>query len=637
MRLRPASLAWLSTLAVSLAGTTVWSAPPRGKAPTVQDALKLAPVQREIDFDKPADDEAARCTMKPEKLGGKTGWVVRDSAGQVLRHFIDGNADGYVDQWCYFKDGIEVYRDIDSNANEKADQYRWLGTAGTRWGVDQNEDGRIDAWRAISAEEVTAEVVAALKERDSARFTRLLLAPRELQGLGLGTEATADLTKRIEAAPAAFKQLAASQNVLGADARWVYFGGSRPGIVPAGTNGSTEDLTVYENVAAMIESAGKHGQLPIGTLVKAGEAWRLIDVPQLGENVAETEPNGYFFRAPQRREVAQNNVGRPNEETQKLMAELEDIDKQIAAGSGGDDLARKNDRRVQILVTLANKSERPQDRTQWLRQLIDTVSASAQMGTFPNGQEVLKALRKQLKGKDDAELISHLDYSLITIDYFQQLQPAGADYPKIQAAWLETLEKFIADHPGAPEAADAKLQLAVAADLAGNEADALKHYNSILSTGEGTPAYRKAQGAKTRLESVGQPIALAGKTIDGKTFNLAQLKGNVVLIHYWSSTAEPSTANLPILKDLLARFGKKDFKIVGVNLDARAEDLQAYLAGNPLNWPQLFEVGGLDSRLANEMGIHTLPTMLLVDRQGRVANRGIHAEELEKELKPLLK
>ena len=46
--------------------------------------------------------------------------------------------------WCYFLDGLEVYRDIDSNFNGKADQYRWFHTAGTRWGTDKNEDGRID-------------------------------------------------------------------------------------------------------------------------------------------------------------------------------------------------------------------------------------------------------------------------------------------------------------------------------------------------------------------------------------------------------------------------------------------------------------------------------------------------------------
>ena len=47
--------------------------------------------------------------------------------------------------------------DIDADFNGKADQYRWFHTAGSRWALDTNEDGQIDGWKTISAEEVTAD------------------------------------------------------------------------------------------------------------------------------------------------------------------------------------------------------------------------------------------------------------------------------------------------------------------------------------------------------------------------------------------------------------------------------------------------------------------------------------------------
>src|SRR5207249_2935526 len=137
-------------------------------------------------------------------IGGFTGYVVRTDSGQVLRRFLDANGDNKVDQWCYFKDGIQIYRDIASNFNNKADQYRWLGTAGTRWGLDDDENGRIDSWRIISAEEVTVEVVAALRDRDAARFQRLLLSADELKTLGLSHKQLADLTDKIAAAKKEF-------------------------------------------------------------------------------------------------------------------------------------------------------------------------------------------------------------------------------------------------------------------------------------------------------------------------------------------------------------------------------------------------------------------------------------------------
>jgi hypothetical protein len=153
--------------------------------PTVEQALKLMPVQKDVEIDTPRDADIPKATIKGEKMGSFSAWVVRDAAGQLLRKFADTNNDNIVDQWCYYRDGIEVYRDIDSNFNGKADQYRWLNTAGTRWGMDENEDTKVDSWKAISAEEVSAEVVRALAEQDPARFQRVLLTESELKSLGL--------------------------------------------------------------------------------------------------------------------------------------------------------------------------------------------------------------------------------------------------------------------------------------------------------------------------------------------------------------------------------------------------------------------------------------------------------------------
>jgi hypothetical protein len=182
---RPYRLAAALTLG-SLA--SLWTATARADAPTAEQALRLAPVQKHVEYVKPSKETAPQCTIRAEKEGGVTAWVVRDGEGQVLRRFADTNSDNVVDLWCYYRDGFEVYRDIDADGNGKADQYRWFNIGGTRWGIDRNEDGQIDAWRAISAPEVAEELVLALQTRDRARFELLLVSPRELGELGLGTK-----------------------------------------------------------------------------------------------------------------------------------------------------------------------------------------------------------------------------------------------------------------------------------------------------------------------------------------------------------------------------------------------------------------------------------------------------------------
>ena len=55
------------------------------------------------------------------------------------------------------------------------------------------------------------------------------------------------------------------------------------------------------------------------------------------------------------------------------------------------------------------------------------------------------------------------------------------------------------------------------------------------------------------------------------------------------------------LKELWNKYGRS-LAIIGVSLDNNVKDLNAYLAENPLPWPQIFEEGGLDSRPANALG-----------------------------------
>ena len=150
-----------------------------------------------------------------------------------------------------------VYRDIDSNFNGTPDQCRWFHTAGSRWGIDANEDGIIDSWKTISAEEVTAEVVAAIATQNVDRFARLVLTPEELKSLGLGKTRSDGVAEKINKAVAAFKAMVSQQKAITPNSVWVQFNAGRPGVVPAGTDDSTKDLRVYENAMAIIETAGK--------------------------------------------------------------------------------------------------------------------------------------------------------------------------------------------------------------------------------------------------------------------------------------------------------------------------------------------------------------------------------------------
>jgi thiol-disulfide isomerase/thioredoxin len=614
-----------------LAPSLGWAA-----TPSAEQALKLAPVQAVTDYDQPSAEATARCKIIAKKFDGHVGWVVESPESTILRRFVDTNDDNVVDQWSYFKDGLEVYRDIDATFNGKADHYRWFNTAGGRWAVDNDENGTIDAWKSISAEEVSAEMVAALAGHDAERFTRLVLTTAELKSLGLGKSQTENMAEKIGKATADFKALSARQKAVAKDAVWVQFSANRPGVVPAGTDGSSKDLKVYENVVAIVGSGGKHAQVQLGTFIQVGDAWRAIDLPQTaGDGQAETSPSGFFFQTAMthRNETAagDGDVG------QKLLANLEAIDREAAKATTAGEQAQFMTRRADLLEQMAAAAKTPDERGLWLRQLADMISAAVQSGTCDDGAERLKRLFEKLQKRDtDKNLAAYVKFRQLTAAYVLAMQAPKADYSKIQAEWLKILDQYINDYPTATDAAEAMLQLAISQEFAGEEGDAKKWYLRIVKEFPESAPAKKAAGAQTRLDSVGKSLTLSGQSPAGGPVDLAKYRGKVVLVQYWATWSDPAKADMATLKELWNKYGRS-FSIIGVNLDNNIKDLNAYLAENPLPWPQIHESGGLDSRPANVLGILTVPTMILVDQQGKVVNNNLTIADVAVEVKKLVK
>ena len=618
------ALGWLVSGWVLAPG--VW-----GATPTAERALSLQPVQPHVNFEMPAASEQSKCKVEVVSQPGLAGWEVYNDKNQLLRRFIDSNGDKKIDQWCYYKDGIEIYRDIDSDFNEKADQYRWLGTAGLRWGLDQNEDGRIDNWKTISPEEVTAEVVEALRRRDAEAFSRVLLQPAELKALGLGKEREQEIAKRIEEARSRFAQFAEKNLLVTEKSQWLHFGAQRPGVIPAGTSGSTKDLLIYDNAAAIIETEGKHSQIILGTLVHVGDGWRVIDLPSGEANV------GFYTSVITRTPTdAQADLG-VDQNMQELLGDLEKIDQKILVAAPAE-AVKLNQQRADVLEKLAAESDTPKERDKWVRQFADTVSAATQSGQFPGGVGRLKKLLDGLDPKRDGQdLVAFVKFRFLSSEYAEQMQKPDADFGVIQDRWLENLQAFVKSHGTSPDAAEVMLQLAIAQEFAGNQGEASQWYGRIVKDFPTTKLAEKAKGAKRRLESVGQLFELQGQTVDGKAFDVSQLNGRVVLIHYWATWCEPCKQDIQAIRELTGKYDSRKFVPVGINLDQEKQQVDAFLRQNRLAWPQLYEVGGLDSRLANELGVLTLPTMLLIDQKGKVVRRNIHAGELAGELERLLK
>jgi hypothetical protein len=143
-------------------------------------------------------------------------------------------------------------------------------------------------------------------------------------------------------------------------------------------------------------------------------------------------------------------------------------------------------------------------------------------------------------------------------------------------------------------------------------------------------------GALRRLDCVGQPFDLKGRTSDGGRFDIAALQGKVVLVLFWTVQGGDRAAHEELIR-LRRDFGSRGLEIVGVNGDTDRGVLDGFLAMCPLPWPTLHpDAPGAVPPGIVHYGISRFPTVFLVGRDGRVLAVNAVGPDLRQRLIALL-
>jgi len=146
------------------------------------------------------------------------------------------------------------------------------------------------------------------------------------------------------------------------------------------------------------------------------------------------------------------------------------------------------------------------------------------------------------------------------------------------------------------------------------------------------------RGTANRLGLMGNPIEIAGKTLDDKDFKIESLKGKVVLIDFWATWCGPCRAEIPNMLEQYDLYHDKGFEIVGISLDEDRDALDEFMKEEKLPWMQLHQNDGTGWANENAVryGISGIPACFLVDQEGKVVSLNCRGEELPKLLEKLL-
>jgi peroxiredoxin len=108
---------------------------------------------------------------------------------------------------------------------------------------------------------------------------------------------------------------------------------------------------------------------------------------------------------------------------------------------------------------------------------------------------------------------------------------------------------------------------------------------------------------------------------DGGSVSLSDLRGKVVMVHFWATWCPPCVEELPTLDQLHNSSLGKDFEMLAVSVDeGGAGAVAPFLQKNRLNLPVFFDPGGDVSRF---YGTYKFPETYIVDRQGVVRYKAI--------------
>ncbi len=592
-------------------------------APTVEQMLTFQPRQKSVAISTPTQAEYPQCKVELVQgtSPGSTGWALRDPQGRFLRRFMDTNGDRYPDQWCYYKDGVEVYREVDSNFNGKVDRYYWLNTAGMKIGLDRDEDGTIDDWLALSPEELSQLAAEALATRDYRLFQTLLVKEEDLQALGLPTREVERIRELRKQTEQKFRQACAALPQLNETTRWMHFEAGPPARIPADAFGMKRDILMLPRGLVIVETAGKQDVIQLGEMLLVGEAWKLVDAP--GNNM-----------------VAENHRSAVPDELQLLLKKLADLDQRHPPTQGigpNPALARFYLERAQLIESILAKVKEPADRILWVKQLADTLGSAAQASPQSDRTALqrLQALAEQLqRSEPGSELAAYVAFRELNTDYTIKSALASKleDIMTLQNRHVERLIQFTRTFPKATEAAEALWQIAMHLELQNKDAEAKQYYQQLVRTfPPSNPNAAKAAGALRRLDLEGKPweLTVPVTSLNGQTYNPQSLRGKVVVVYYWASWCKSIPEDFARLQKLQQELGSHAVEIVAINIDENQADALASLKNTKAPGIQLYAGGGPDGPAATYYGLMAFPHLFLIGRDGKVLDHALELSSLE--------
>jgi cytochrome c biogenesis protein CcmG, thiol:disulfide interchange protein DsbE len=124
------------------------------------------------------------------------------------------------------------------------------------------------------------------------------------------------------------------------------------------------------------------------------------------------------------------------------------------------------------------------------------------------------------------------------------------------------------------------------------------------------------------LREVAPPLVLTD--VDGKTFDLAKMRGKVVLVNYWATWCAPCKAEMPTLSAFFRRYHNQGLEVIGISVDFKSDIAKVPVVAKSLAYPVALLGAITDNGFGPPEGV---PLTYVIDVDGVVRDKFIAAPD----------
>lgn len=122
----------------------------------------------------------------------------------------------------------------------------------------------------------------------------------------------------------------------------------------------------------------------------------------------------------------------------------------------------------------------------------------------------------------------------------------------------------------------------------------------------------------------------------GRKINSSEMKGKVGVITTWASWNYPSTEIQRKLRRLQRKYPNQ-LSLVSICLDGAKKEVQQRVNRDTLDWAVVWDGKLFETPLVQQLGLFVVPSIIIVNKQGKIVARDMELNKVEQEIEKFLK